>query len=187
MRFLFLLVLLNVCISQAACREMNVTSDINADTKPCKASRANAFGECKVLAVNRSSLAATDLALVPASGFVLWSGGFTSSVGVYSFDVQTRRLRFYRSKSLEHALALRDLKQIVAVSDEDFDALIFLSNQIWASHDSFMNNPPNADQNVRLVVAADGEIKDISSYGPPHGTLDALFSRVLEIASGSER
>jgi hypothetical protein len=185
MRFLILLVLLNALIAHAERQETGVTSSIIADSKQCEPKRTDSFGACKVRTVKRSSLASEDLALVPTSGFVLWSGGFMSSVGVYAFDVQTQQLSFYRSKTLEHTLTLDDLKQVAAVSHDESDALVALSNQIWASRDSFMNNSPNADQNVRLMLADNGEIKDISSYGPPHGALDELFSRVLAIANGS--
>lgn len=153
------------------------------DAEQCAVQPAAPTPICKMGARPRAALPSNERALLPATGFILWSGGFMSSVGVYAFDAEARRLSFYRAKQLEHALAPADFRQFVALSNDEVAALTTLTNQIWSSRDSFMNERPSADQNVRLILAADDDVKDVSSFGPPRGKLEALFDRVLTIAN----
>jgi hypothetical protein len=141
------------------------------------------YAPVKISSSPRRSLDPALAKLAPERGFIFLSGGFVSTprrcvvdlqrgtfvledggkLGASSFEPHARRV--------ERALAPQETADLTAKA-----------NAVWASSDSFMNMPPIADFDVRLVLADGEAVRDIRSYGPPRGAVDALYDAAMLLA-----
>jgi hypothetical protein len=137
----------------------------------------------KVRATPRSKLPDNVRGLLPQRGLVFFSGGITSAARRLTVDLQTGELKYAVGKEGDSALGPMNEKTLM-LSPADKAEIIRLADAIWASSSRFMRDRPIADFDVRLILCDGDQVRDIQSFGPPVGEVDALYTRVWELVPG---
>jgi hypothetical protein len=116
-------------------------------------------------------------AFLPGDGLVFFSGGIVSAPRRLEIDFHQGELRWFQgSKKGESATSLRKPGDRQTLSKAEVQHIRKELGAIQkATATDFMNMPPIADFDVRLIWRTDGKTGEVDSYGPPRGKMDELY------------
>jgi hypothetical protein len=142
------------------------------------------FGSSKVGSKALVELGEFEKSLLPSTGFVFITGGTTTKSAAYVFDFSAASLTMIQAADSGRPVNMtKDQKQKIKISEEAQSEILRLSNLIWKSEKSYANFPPKRSSfDVRLILADQTAVKDITSYGPAKFEVQELFDLILKLA-----
>lgn len=121
---------------------------------------------------------------LPKKGFLLVSGGSQSVSRRLAVDVDLRSLSYAVSQNMNQTPYEKSKEeQRMVLPEQDLQNLVSIADKIWASDKDFSSNIITADFNVLLILADDGKVKVINSYGPPVDEVNELYELAWNLAS----
>lgn len=140
------------------------------------ADKTPAFAAQKAAWTQRRELDAAVRRHVPPRGLLFLSGGIVSRARRLSLLIPEGTLTYAQGAVNASATAKLEKEGTLKLTPEQLSRAVRLANNIAASKKSFMNLPPVADFDVRLVLADQRQVKDLDAHGPPIGPVEELYA-----------
>ncbi len=151
---------------------------------PTTAPTQATFGSSKVGTKALTELGEFEKSLLPSTGFTFITGGTTTRSAAYIFDFSSGSLtKIQAVESGRPINSTKDQQQKIKLSEAAQIEIVRLSNSIWMSEKSYANFPPKRSSfDVRLILADQKTVKDITSYGTPKFEVQELFDLITKLA-----